>query len=233
MPNTLSFEQLQALTKDDKDGAYAYQCGRKKEIGEGIEKNLHDAIIFYTKAACKGNANAQFALGVIAVAKNSLQEAMHWWEMAAKQGHETAQYNLIICYLEGRGVERSIDYAIKLMTASTQTGNSKAEYLLAREYYNGKNLPRSFEYAASHFLNAAKRGVTNAMNDLSMMYSMGQVGGKSNPVIAYGLAKSAFDHGYKGAERTIRAIENTYTLTTKEKAHGVELSKSMLKLNTH
>ncbi len=58
----------------------------------------------------KGNANAQFRLGVVyrkgRGVPQDYAEAMGWWRKAAEHGNATAQNNLGIMYYRGRGVPK-------------------------------------------------------------------------------------------------------------------------------
>jgi TPR repeat protein len=206
-----------------------YQRARKFEFGLDVEKDVDKAVIYYTKAARKGHVEAQFSLGVISATEEDLEDACYWWHKASENGHQQAQFNIIIAYLEGLGVDKNTDQAIALMQKASIAGNGKIEYLLAREYYLGKNVPRNFEQAASHYLGAAKMGIANAINDLGMMYAMGQVGGKAKPMIAYGLGKTALGLGYKSAQRTLSATEKTFKLSEQDKLKATKLAKELLR----
>jgi len=75
-----------------------YGLGLIYANGEGIEKNLTEAMKWYRKAAEQGHASAQNNLGVMydngkGVEKN-LTEAMKWYRKAAEQGNENALNNL-------------------------------------------------------------------------------------------------------------------------------------------
>lgn len=216
------------LTDQGDNSEEFYELGKKFEFGTETKKDLDKAIFYYTKSARKGHMNAQFALSVIAANESNIEEAVYWWKKATKNGHGQAKYNLIVSYLNGVGVEKDVNMAFDLMHQGVAEGNGKIGYLLAREYYQGKNISRNFELAAKYYLDSAKSGIHNSMNDLSMMYSMGQIGGKTMPTIAYGLATIALNQGFDGAERTIKAIENTYKLGDKAKQEGLKLAKSLL-----
>ena len=58
--------------------------------GEGVSKNMAEAVKWWRKAAEKGNAKAQFSLAVcyengFGVSKN-MAEAVKWYKKAARQG---------------------------------------------------------------------------------------------------------------------------------------------------
>lgn len=66
------------------------------ENGDGVEKNLEEAIKWYTKAADQGYAKAQYYLGKAydegkGVAKND-SEAMNWYLKAIKNNSPEAAY---------------------------------------------------------------------------------------------------------------------------------------------
>ena len=62
--------------------------------GIGTAQDLHKAIEWYRKAAAKGDAEAQYALGrayeLGEGVKPNVEEAMRWYEMAAALGDEDA-----------------------------------------------------------------------------------------------------------------------------------------------
>ena len=74
------------------------RLGNCYENGEGVVKNMCEAVSWYTKAANQGNEDAQNSLGYCyeygeGVGKD-LREAVSWYTRAAYQGDKNAQYNL-------------------------------------------------------------------------------------------------------------------------------------------
>ena len=66
--------------------------------GDGVTKNLAEAVKWYRKAAEQGVAGAQFMLGFCyakgdGVTKD-LAEAVKWYRKAAQQGHQEAKVKL-------------------------------------------------------------------------------------------------------------------------------------------
>jgi TPR repeat protein len=53
-----------------------------------------------------------------------------WYRKAAEQGHPLAQYDLGICYYNGKGVEKSRDEAVKWWTAAAKQGDKNAKKAL-------------------------------------------------------------------------------------------------------
>ena len=96
----------------------------------------------YQKAADRGDANAQFHLGLYyangqGVEKN-LTEAAKWYRKAAEQGYAKAQCNLGLCYANGQGdsvigretrpapLESLPENASELLTAFPRTDGGKS-----------------------------------------------------------------------------------------------------------
>ena len=65
-----------------------------QEKAEGVNKEWSEAANWYIKAACQGEAKAQFALGLIYEkgkgVKKIPDEALKWYSKAAKQGNAEA-----------------------------------------------------------------------------------------------------------------------------------------------
>lgn len=75
-----------------KDVPFAqYEVGYDYEFGNGIEKNLQEAVKWYTTSANKGYKHAQYRLGILSEQSENISEALSWYKKAAFQGHEEAQ----------------------------------------------------------------------------------------------------------------------------------------------
>lgn len=92
--NEESFEYyLKATNQGDVNAQYI--LGLCYFYGNGVEKDLSEAVKWYRKAAVQGFADAQYNLGICyyngdGVEKN-LSEAVVWFRKAADQGHAEAQ----------------------------------------------------------------------------------------------------------------------------------------------
>ncbi|HDP89980.1 MAG TPA: sel1 repeat family protein, partial [Thioalkalivibrio sp.] len=91
----LRIEQMQAQGGDVES---QFALGARYEDGNGVEKNLSEAIRWYTEAANGGHTGAQFKLGQfheqgIGVTRNP-QRARGWFELAATNGHHGAREHL-------------------------------------------------------------------------------------------------------------------------------------------
>ena len=98
----------------------------------GIKQDYAKALQFFTMAAERGHAEAQFWLGHMyevgeGVRRNS-KEAAKWWEKSAAQGLPLAQYWLGRKYARGEGVKQDKTRAIELFRkASSEIPESAYE----------------------------------------------------------------------------------------------------------
>ena len=93
---------------------------------------------------------------------------------AAFSGNPEAQYALATMYKEGRGVEKDLDQAMRLMHAAAVAGNIDAmvEYAIAE--FNGEGAAKNESDAAALFLKAARRGNAIAQNRLARILMAGR-----------------------------------------------------------
>ena len=91
----------------------------------------------------------------------------------AEKGDAKAQYNLGICYYNGKGVERSYPKAVEWYEKAANQGLADAQYNLGNCYYNGLGIEESFEKAAEWYEKAAKQGHAAAQFELGIGYHKG------------------------------------------------------------
>lgn len=94
--------------------------------GQGVSKNLKEAVKWIRLAAEQGNALAQFNLGISY--KNgqgipwSIVEAFKWIRLAAEQGFAEAQYTLGLMYYRGEGTPWDYKEAYAWLSVSAANG---------------------------------------------------------------------------------------------------------------
>ncbi|MGI9229087.1 MAG: tetratricopeptide repeat protein, partial [Gammaproteobacteria bacterium] len=78
------------------------------------------------KAAKRGDADAQFGLGVMHYvgegAPQNYVEAARWYRLAAEQGHADAQFHLGVMYYDGDGVSQDYDEAARWYRLAAEQG---------------------------------------------------------------------------------------------------------------
>ena len=80
----------------------------------------------YRLAAAKGDATAQFILGIKYEEELNDDEAVRWFRQAADQGHVAAQFYLGVAYNYGEGVEQSDEWAARWYRQAANQGDADA-----------------------------------------------------------------------------------------------------------
>jgi TPR repeat protein len=102
--------------------------------------------------------------------EQSYKKMTELYEMAAKRGDATAQFNLGVDYEKGsHGVTQSDKRAIEFYTLSAEQGFAKAQFNLGCMYANGKGVTRSYSKAREWWKKAAAKGVEDAIIYLKRM----------------------------------------------------------------
>ncbi|WP_180000592.1 tetratricopeptide repeat protein [Acinetobacter sp. YH12239] len=142
------FSEAKSILENIKDYAPALNLlGIIYENGNGTEIDVNIALDYFTQAAQKGNADAQFNLGQVYyqsdLVKKDDEKARHWYELSAEQGYTSATLQLATMYARGDGVEENYSKAIELIKPLAEAGHADAIYNI-RFYY--KNINDLSEY---------------------------------------------------------------------------------------
>ncbi len=122
--------------------------------GEKLQKNYDTAVMWYKRAAMKGNTGAKFALGVLyeqgkGVGAN-YNKAIKWFTSAAEDGHVGAQFNLANMYSKGAGTRQNHFMATKWYLRAANQGDGESAYNVANHYAKGEgigsNLVESYKW---------------------------------------------------------------------------------------
>lgn len=146
------------------------------------EKKFEEAADLWIKAANKGLAEAQYALGLLyeegrGVGKSE-DEALKWYNKAAEQGHEEAQKNFNNLFHRQR---------FKITTTGTSSSSRRPynetekkviysadkQFALGEKCYYGRGVEKSYEKAMEWYKKAANQGHAEAQCSLGYMYSRG------------------------------------------------------------
>ena len=90
-------------------------------------------------------------------------EAARWFLMAARSGHDTAQYNLGSFYRFGNGVHQNDVEAARWFRLSADQGFAMAQYMLGNMYGAGEGLQQDFVQASMWWNLAAAQSNTKAI----------------------------------------------------------------------
>jgi TPR repeat protein/virulence-associated protein VagC len=102
--------------------------------------------------------------------KQSDKKTIKLYEMAAKRGHATSQYNLGIYYTQGtHGLTQSDKQAFAYYTLAANQGHPEAQVNLGVVYYNGTGVERCYVKARELFTKAAAQGDEDAIKFLKLL----------------------------------------------------------------
>ncbi|MDC0283092.1 sel1 repeat family protein [bacterium] len=123
------------------DADAQFNLGVMYEFGEGVPKDLAEALKWWRKAAEQGHAKAQFNLGEMyylgkGVPKNNV-EAAKWYRKAAEQGDADSQFELGGMYESGKGVPKSQKEGIKWIRKAAEQGHADAQSAMGIVYFQG------------------------------------------------------------------------------------------------
>jgi len=103
-------------------------------------------------------ATADFAAGVAAYQKQDYTTAFKEWQPLAEGGSYDAQYNIALLYLDGKGVARNYDEAVKWFGRAANQGQVKAQYHLGVIYEKGELIKRDYVQAYKWLSLCAAKG---------------------------------------------------------------------------
>jgi TPR repeat protein len=130
--------------------------------GKDVPQDYNQAAKWFQKAAERGNALAQVALGGMyevgkGVSQNK-QQAVMWYQKAAEQGYSEAQYICGLMYFDGVGVSKDYEQAIKWFVKASEQRDFSATFKLGEIYEEGKAVPQDYKQAVKWFLKAVEEG---------------------------------------------------------------------------
>ena len=143
----------------------------------------------------------------------NLMSAMVWWRRAAKRGSRQAQYELALCFRDGRGVEVDLSKALYWMRQAAEAGLPEAQLelgvLLVQDLpIKGKKNSSTFEHDNESFywiLRAAKNGLPEAQIELAQLFIEGRYVHR-NPSTGFYWLKRAAKAGHPYAQYRVGAM---------------------------
>jgi TPR repeat protein len=195
-PRQMDFISLQRNAVQGDARAQAALAARY-ENGEGTARDVHQAMLWYGKAATQGLPDAQWKLSQIykdgdGVPRNA-PLAMEWLKKAAASGSAMAQNNLATAYATGDGVKKDYQQAYHWWLRAADRNVPGAQTGLGWLFANGYFVPRDATLAVSWYRKAAAQGDITAQVNLALMYERGD-GVIADPVVAAALLTVATDH---------------------------------------
>jgi localization factor PodJL len=170
---------VSTTSADDVTGAIPAESDRAVTVPVPPSERLPDLIggPLLRAAALKGDASAAYEVGNrFAEGKGVPQnydEAVKWYDRAARAGLMPAVFRLGTFYEKGLGVKRDTDIARRYYLQAAQRGNAKAMHNLAVLDADGGGKGANYNSAAQWFRRAADRGVADSQFNLGILYARG------------------------------------------------------------
>tara|TARA_R110002126_G_scaffold43555_28_gene124989 strand:- start:6593 stop:7960 length:1368 start_codon:yes stop_codon:yes gene_type:complete len=117
------------------------------------------------------------------------ENPLEWYQKAAINGHQTAQYRLAQCLITGNGCEKDRSKAVNWLAVAAEGGNPKAAYLLAQELLDSNNVNFDPRKAARYLELAALQEYMPAIADYASLLALSDDPQLHNPNKAISLAE--------------------------------------------
>ena len=183
---------------------YADGVGVEQDDAKAFEWFLVSAAVYFdntTQEWKKGNADAQFRLGVLyraadvsgaADVTECTESAVYWFCEAAKQGHAQAQCILREMFYDKYGTRYAYEKVVEWFCKVAEQGDADAQFNLGELYNEGDDVPQDFAEAAKWYSKAAEQGHAHAQSWLGTMYYYGD-----------GVPKDALESVKRSEERRV------------------------------
>lgn len=168
--------------------------------------------------AGRGDANAQYALGLEYGRRYQFQESNEWYLRAAEHCHARAQHMMGVRFVFGQGVERNPAEAMKWFTKAAAQGEPNAQFSLGLRYVRGEGVPKDFSKASQWFKRAADQGHAEAQRSLGRRHAAGE-GVRQNRSEALKWYLVAAAHG--DGESKVLSTKLTQTMSPAEVADAM------------
>ncbi|HLG47602.1 MAG TPA: retroviral-like aspartic protease family protein [Reyranella sp.] len=153
----------------------------------------------------KGEAAAQYQLGLLYAEGKDLPEAAHYYKLAAEQDHHEAQARLALLNCNGTGVPKNAEECVRLLKLAAEAGVTLAEVNLAQHYLTGDGASINHREAARLARLAADKGDPTGQFLLGICYETG-VGVGENRSEAVRLYRLAAAKGNTGAQKGLARL---------------------------
>ncbi len=137
-------------------------------------------------------------------------EAAKWYQLAAEQGHDNAQFNLGVLTHNGEGVLQDFAEAAKWYRLAAEQGHDGAQQNLGAMYSDGRGVVQDYAEAVKWYRLAAAQGRAGAQYNLGLMHGRGH-GVAKDFKKAYVWFNLAAANGYGGSVRLRDIVAKTMT----------------------
>lgn len=133
---------------------------------------LDQAIATFQASFSECTAATQNKLGIKFASLKQHQKAFLLFMQASDRGHRMAQFNLGLCYENGKGVEKDLAKAVECYENAAAQGQAGAMYNLAILYMQGDGgLSKDPQHSIELLKEAAEHGLCKAQSFLGLYYA--------------------------------------------------------------
>lgn len=151
---------------------------------------------------------------------------------AAEQGDASAQYNLGVCYANGKGVEQDKQEAVKWYRKAAEQGYAKSQCQLGFCYARGEGVAKDMNESLTWFHKAAEQGDGAACYEIAEVYRKGLVGKADMNKAAEWYGKGT-ELGHSGCAMSLgfRYLYGESDLTPKNHKKAMELFQKSIEID--
>ena len=120
------------------------------------------------------NGMGRVAAGFGAANRGDFETALDIWRPFAIEGDASAQFNLGLMFVYGKGVKQDYAQAMKWHRLAADQGHAKAQLNLGVMYENGQGVLKDQNEAVKWYQSSANHGNIHAQNNLGALYQNGQ-----------------------------------------------------------
>jgi TPR repeat protein len=95
--------------------------------GEGTNKNIDDALYWFTLASKENYYDALYGRGLVYIQKDEYKKALDNFKLASDEGYLPATYWLGKMYRDGFGAEKNFEKAFELFKFGSKFGNLRCQ----------------------------------------------------------------------------------------------------------
>ncbi|MDR2387453.1 MAG: sel1 repeat family protein, partial [Deltaproteobacteria bacterium] len=148
--------------------------------GEGLKKDLNEALSYSLLAANQGHDGARLFLAMLflkadPVKADDFDKAVEYIELVADKGNATAQYILGQLHYDGHlgykglSLKKDLVEAIKYFQLAAEQNHDQALLALGKAYFEGRGLKKDDLQAANYFRRSAALGNPEAKKRLASL----------------------------------------------------------------
>ncbi|XP_030067359.1 death ligand signal enhancer [Microcaecilia unicolor] len=153
------------------------RCGHGQEQDTrdepSLEESLEDAASRLQEVSQMSVSVVLNILGIENARNGDLNTAFSCFQAAADRGYSKAQYNIGVCYEQGKGVAKDTEKAVKYYQLAASHGHSMALYRYARHllHHKANTDAKDTEQALTMLRQAAEAGLKEAQAYLGVLYT--------------------------------------------------------------